>query len=130
MRMMIIGNWGEPFPVDGRWFCDKGNARVDNGNDNVLELHDEGGKRCVIRRGFQGSYYQATFKFKWDTSTGPGWVVRWRDPGNWLAIALIPPSGMGGPQPALCRRKDDGTVCWSRCAVQGPLFQQVEVLSR
>jgi RHS repeat-associated protein len=96
--------------VDGRYFCDKGNACVDNGNNNVLELHDEGGKRCVIRRGFQASYYEATYKFTWSTSNKPGWVVRWRDPGNWLAIALNPPSGMGGPQLVLRRRKDDGTV--------------------
>ena len=95
--------------MDGRYFCDKGNARVDNGNNNVLELHDEGGKRCVIRRGFQASYYEATFKFKWDTSTGPGWVVRWRDPGNWLAISLTR-GVLNKAQPHLYRRKDDGLV--------------------
>ena len=98
-----------PYAVDGRWFNDVGDVRVDDSNNNVLELHgDEGGKRCVIRRGFQASYYEATFKFKWDTSNRPGWVVRWRDPGNWLAIGLT--CVLGQAQPYLYRRKDDGLV--------------------
>ncbi len=34
------------------------------------------------------------------------------------------------PAPCTAGRRKNESVCWSRCAVKGPLFQQVKVLSR
>jgi hypothetical protein len=85
--------------VDGRWFCDKGNARVDDSDSNVLEAYgtDEV-EDCIIRRGFRGDKYVATFKFTWNANTGPGWVVRWLSPGDYLALAISAGGGGGPPR--------------------------------
>ncbi len=36
----------------------------------------------------RGSKYVATFRFKWNGSTSPGWVIRWLSPGDYLAVAV------------------------------------------
>jgi len=39
-----------PKVIDARWFCDAGEARVDNGDNNVLETYgDYDGPRTLVR---------------------------------------------------------------------------------
>jgi hypothetical protein len=43
-----------PYEIDGRWFCNTGNVRVDDSNNNVLETYGSyDGWRTIIRRGFR-----------------------------------------------------------------------------
>ena len=41
-----------------------------------------------MRRGFRGDKFVATFKFKWNATTSPGFLVRWLSPGDYLALAI------------------------------------------
>ncbi|MFO0839721.1 MAG: RHS repeat-associated core domain-containing protein [Phycisphaerae bacterium] len=61
-----------------------------------------------MRRGFRGEKFVATFKFKWNgsSSTSPGFLVRWLNPGDWVAVYVKSSDGKA----RLDRRKDDGVV--------------------
>ncbi len=48
----------------------------------------------------------ATYKFKWNNSTAPGFLARWFSPGDYLAIA-IPASDR---KARLYKRENDGTL--------------------
>jgi hypothetical protein len=49
--------------VDGRWFSNLGDVRVDNSDNNVLETYGSSDRwRTIIRRGFRADKYVATFK--------------------------------------------------------------------
>ena len=77
-----------PFVADGLYFCTtldsalhrQGRAsevRVDNPNNNVLETYGtDGVEDCIVRRGFRGDKYVATFKFTWNNHSHPGWLGR------------------------------------------------------
>ena len=81
-----------PFEVDGRWFCDKGNVRVDDSDNNVLEAYGtDGVEDCLTRRGLRADKYVATYKFKWTTSNSPGLVVCWLSPGDYLVLGVRAP---------------------------------------
>ncbi|MFO0838006.1 MAG: hypothetical protein U1D55_05720 [Phycisphaerae bacterium] len=83
--------------------------RVDNADNNVLETFGSDYQgRCVVRRGFRGEKFVATFKFKWNgsSSTSPGFLVRWLNPGDWVAVCVKSSDGKA----RLDRRKDDGVV--------------------
>ena len=96
-----------PFEVDGRWFCDKGNVRVDDSDNNVLEAYGtDGVEDCLTRRGLRADKYVATYKFKWTTNNSPGFVVRWLSPGDYLVLAV---SGTDR-KARLYQRQDDGTL--------------------
>jgi RHS repeat-associated protein len=96
-----------PFEVDGKWQASRGEARVDNSDNNVLEIYSTDGQEDVlVRRGFRGDKYVATFKFKWNATTSPGWLVRWLSPGDYLAIAVS-----GSDRKArLYKREADGAL--------------------
>jgi len=47
-----------------------------------------------------------TFKFTWNGSTSPGWVVRWLSPGDYLALAV----SASDSKTRLYKRQDDGTL--------------------
>jgi hypothetical protein len=58
-------------------------ALVENSDNNVLEAYGtDGTEDCIVRRGFRGDKYVATFKFKWNGNTWPGSLVRWLSPGT------------------------------------------------
>ncbi|MFO0838005.1 MAG: hypothetical protein U1D55_05715 [Phycisphaerae bacterium] len=98
-----------PYEVDGKWFADVGDVRVDNADNNVLETFgSDYQERCVVRRGFRGEKFVATFRFKWNggSSTSPGFLVRWLNPGDWVAVYVKSSDGKA----RLDRRKDDGVV--------------------
>ena len=97
-----------PYEVDGRWFSDRGDVRVDFGDNNVLETFGSDiGSRTMVRRGFRGDKFVLTYRFKWDTGMRkPGVLVRWLSPGDWLAIEV--PSSDGKAR--LRRRLDDSGV--------------------
>lgn len=59
----------------------------------------------IVRRGCRVDQYVATYKFKWSTPCKPGIVIRWPDPGNWLAILVKSSNGKA----LLKQRKDDAT---------------------
>ena len=70
---------------------DNGEVRVDNSNNNVLEAYGtDGVEDCIVRRGFRGDKYVATFKFTWNNDSHPGWLVRWLSPGDYLALGIDP----------------------------------------
>jgi RHS repeat-associated protein len=48
----------------------------------------------------------ATFKFKWNATTRPGWLVRWLSPGDYLAIAV----SSSDRKARLYKREADGTL--------------------
>jgi hypothetical protein len=96
-----------PFEVDGRWFSNTGDLRVDSSDNNVLETYGScDGWRTIVRRGFRADKYVATYKFKWSTPCKPGFLVRWLDPGNSLRIQVRSTDGKA----QLARRKDDGNI--------------------
>jgi RHS repeat-associated protein len=96
-----------PFEVDGKWQASRGKARVDDSDNNVLEIYGTDGQEDVLmRRGFRGDKYVATFKFKWNATTSPGWVVRWLSPGDYLAIAV----SASDRKARLYKREADGTL--------------------
>ena len=77
--------------ADGLYFCSRGEVRTDNSNNNVIEAHaTDGLEDVIVRRGFRGDLYVATFKFKWNNDSCPGWLVRWLSPGDYHAIAIDP----------------------------------------
>jgi hypothetical protein len=93
-----------PFEVDGKWQASRGEARVDNADNNVLEIYSTDGLEDVlVRRGFRGDKYVATFKFKWNATTSPGWLVR---PALDAALAAVRPRSQKGD-----RRAPLGTPC-------------------
>ena|GEM_PF-4470442 len=97
-----------PKNIDARWHCDIGDARVDDGDNNVLETYgDYDGDRTLVRRGLRADKYVATFKFKYGSNALPGFLVRWLDPGNWLGV-MIHTGGV--TRPYLQQRKDDAPV--------------------
>jgi hypothetical protein len=96
-----------PFEADGRWFCNRGQVRADNADNNVVEAYaTDGGEDCLVRRGFRGDKFVATFKFKWNADVSPGFLVRWLSPGDYLAIAI----GASDGKTRLYKRQDDGTL--------------------
>jgi hypothetical protein len=60
----------------------------------------------ILRQGFRGDKYCATYSFKWNAGTSPGWVVRWLDPGNYLAVAVSATDSKA----RLYKRQGDGTL--------------------
>ncbi|MEW6253923.1 MAG: hypothetical protein AB1716_25030, partial [Planctomycetota bacterium] len=95
-----------PFEVDGKYFCSTGQVRTDESDNNVLEAYGTDGlEGCIIRRGFRGATYVATYKFKWNASSSPGWVVRWLSPGDYIVVYL---GSDGGPN--CYKREADGTL--------------------
>ncbi len=48
----------------------------------------------------------ATFQFKWNATTSPGWVVRWLSPGDYLALAV----SSSDSKARLYKREADGTL--------------------
>ncbi|MCG3125448.1 MAG: hypothetical protein CHACPFDD_00270 [Phycisphaerae bacterium] len=81
-----------PYEADGRWFSDKAEVQIDDSNNNLLrsssatstEYYDT----CIVRRGFRAGKYVATFRFKWAPGPSPGFLVRWVNPGDWLAVMV------------------------------------------
>ncbi|MCG3129245.1 MAG: hypothetical protein CHACPFDD_04166 [Phycisphaerae bacterium] len=81
-----------PYEADGRWFSDKAEVQIDESNSNLLrsssatstEYYDT----CIVRRGFRAGKYVATFRFKWSPGPSPGFLVRWVNPGDWLAVMV------------------------------------------
>ncbi|MCG3125607.1 MAG: hypothetical protein CHACPFDD_00432 [Phycisphaerae bacterium] len=81
-----------PYEADGRWFSDKAEVQIDDSNNNLLrsssatstEYYDT----CIVRRGFRAGKYVATFRFKWAPGPSPGFLVRWVNPGDWLAVIV------------------------------------------
>ena len=81
--------------------------RTDNGDNNVLEAYaTDGLEDCIIRRGFRGGTFVATYKFKWNDSSTPGFLVRWLTPGDYLALGI----SADDDKPRLYRRRLDGTL--------------------
>jgi YD repeat-containing protein len=96
-----------PFEVDGKWQASRGEVRVDNSDNNVLEIYSTDGLEDVlVRRGLRGDKYVATFKFKWNATTSPGWLVRWLSPGDYLAIAV----SSSDRKARLYKREADGVL--------------------
>ncbi|MBL8880219.1 MAG: hypothetical protein JNG88_13960, partial [Phycisphaerales bacterium] len=100
-----------PYEADGRWFSDKGAVRVDDSNNNVLEMYNRAADtldRCAVRRGFRGDKFVGTFRFQWNGSSGtsPGFLIRWLNPGDYLAIAVAASDG----KPRLYKREADGDL--------------------
>jgi hypothetical protein len=48
----------------------------------------------------------ATFKFKWNATTSPGWLARWLSSGDYLAIAV----SSSDSKARLYKREADGTL--------------------
>ncbi|MCK4343466.1 MAG: hypothetical protein KAY37_17265 [Phycisphaerae bacterium] len=65
-----------PYKIAGRYSCAAGDGHVDSSDRNVLECSGFAKHNGMIRRGFRGEKYVATFKFKRDTNTSPVFVVR------------------------------------------------------
>ena len=96
-----------PYEVDGLYFSDRGNVRVDNSDNNVLETFGSSTfDRCIVRRGSRMDEYVATFKFKWNNATSPGWLARWLSPGDFYAVAIKQSDGKA----RLYKRVSDGTL--------------------
>ena len=97
-----------PYEVDGRWFTNRGEARIDASDSNVLETFgDDIAARTLVRRGFRGDKFVLTYRFKWDSGMRkPGVLVRWVSPGDWLAIQINSSDQLA----RLMRRKDDDSV--------------------
>jgi hypothetical protein len=74
----LVRDVAGPFEVDGRWFCNLAAAQVDASDSNVLEARSTSYMPYhLVRRGFRGDKYVATFKFKWNGTSTPGFWVRW-----------------------------------------------------
>jgi len=99
-----------PFETDGGCFSTRGEVRTDNADNNVIEAYaTDGQEDVIVRRGFRGDKFVATYKFKWNGSTFPGFLVRWLSPGDYLAVAVVT-SGFSGTRAELFRRQNDGTL--------------------
>ncbi len=78
-----------PYTVSATYFSQQGGVTVDDSDNNALKM--PAGtvlENCVIRRGVRVDKYVATFKFKWNDDTCPGFVVRWLSPREWLVVDL------------------------------------------
>jgi RHS repeat-associated protein len=97
-----------PYEVDGRGFTNRGEARIDASENNLLETFgDDIAARTLVRRGFRGDKFVLTYRFKWDTGMRkPGVLVRWVSPGDWLAVQINSSDQLARPM----RRKDDDSV--------------------
>ncbi len=94
-------------PGRRRWRWSAAISRSANSNSGVAEAYAaDAGEDCLVRRGFRGDKFVATFKFKWNNDVGPGFLVRWLSPGDYLAIA-IPAADRKG---RLYKREADGTL--------------------
>ncbi|MCG3126249.1 MAG: hypothetical protein CHACPFDD_01079 [Phycisphaerae bacterium] len=99
-----------PYEADGRWFSDKAEVQIDDSNNNLLrsssatstEYYDT----CIVRRGFRAGKYVATFRFKWAPGPSPGFLVRWVNPGDWLAVMVKAADGKAW----LYKRVNDGIL--------------------
>ena len=90
--------------------------RTDNGDNNVLEAYaTDGLEDCIIRRGFRGGTFVATYKFKWNDSSTPGFLVRWLTPGDYLALGI----SADDDKPRLYRRRLDGNLTTLATAASG-----------
>jgi len=86
-------------------FSNTGDVRVDSSDNDRLETYGNfDGKRMMVRRGCRVDKYVATYKFKWALTGKPGFLVRWLDRGNWLAVFIKSTDGKA----RLNQRKDDG----------------------
>ena len=94
-----------PYEVDGRWFCERGDVSIDTVNNRLKSASTASREIPIVRRGSRIDKYVATVQFRWTTNSQPGFLVRYLDPGNWLAIDI--PSGGNA---VLRQRKDDGKL--------------------
>ncbi|MFN0134764.1 MAG: hypothetical protein ACKVS9_01460 [Phycisphaerae bacterium] len=60
----------------------------------------------IVRRGFRAGKYVLTYRFQWISGTRTGPLVRWVNPGDWIAVQLFHSDGKA----RLSKREADGNV--------------------
>ncbi|MCG3129270.1 MAG: hypothetical protein CHACPFDD_04191 [Phycisphaerae bacterium] len=99
-----------PYEADGKWFSDKAEVQVDQSDNNLLKsssaTSNETTDTCIVRRGFRAGKYVATFRFKWAPGPSPGFLVRWVNPGDWLAVMVRAADGRAW----VYKRVNDGVL--------------------
>ena len=109
-----------PFEVDGKWFCNAGEVRVDNSNSNLLEAYGTGGLEDeIVRRGFRGDKLGGA---------GVSPAIDRRDAGPTLQVHLKRDDQARLPAGGAWRRKWRDTERAAR-RPGGPAFAEVQLVS-